>query len=366
MMFILLFIFALVVQLYFLVNAYRRLKKYRPRDYSIFEDFPSVSVIICAHNEAHNIKRNLPKVLDQSYPDFEVLVVNDRSTDMTQSILEHMSGKYSYLRIKYIKETPGNIDHKKYALNMGVAESKKQILVFTDADCWPVNENWLKSVVAQFRDGDLVIGYSPYLKKPGLLNAFIQHETQLTGVLYLGAALSKKPYMAVGRNLAYKRTLIYEEIKSLSHQQVTGGDDDLLINQLPPSAKVNIVLSKESTIYSTPKRNLKSFLRQKIRHLSVSKHYKAGNKIYLTVFYVTFILFYIVMPFLFKNLIELGLVFGGYFIKILIQLNCFKLLYKHSGHKQDYFWAPLTDMMYVFYLMFLGPYSWIRKINKWN
>ncbi|HSW67778.1 MAG TPA: glycosyltransferase, partial [Bacteroidales bacterium] len=64
-----------------------------------------VSVVICAHNESENLQKNLPEILNQDYPDFEVVVVNDGSTDDSETMLLEFSNRYKHLKVINIKNS---------------------------------------------------------------------------------------------------------------------------------------------------------------------------------------------------------------------------------------------------------------------
>src|SRR5690606_14859130 len=94
----------LLIQLYYILFVYSRLSRYKVKSYQETTDLPPVSVIICAHNEQENLKQFLPQILEQEYPNFEVIVDNDYSTDDTKWILEDFKRQYAHLNVVDIKE----------------------------------------------------------------------------------------------------------------------------------------------------------------------------------------------------------------------------------------------------------------------
>lgn len=95
---------------------------------------PSLSIVIPACNEADTIGTALSTLLEQDYPDLEIIAVNDRSTDSTGAILEALAEKDKRLKVLHIKELPEGWLGKVHAMHRGVEEAKGDWLLFTDAD----------------------------------------------------------------------------------------------------------------------------------------------------------------------------------------------------------------------------------------
>ena len=172
-------------------------------------DLPPISIIICARNEAENLRKNLPTILNQEYASFEVIVVNDASTDETLSVLNSFLSKYHHLRI--INITDKKIIGKKGALAEGIEAAKYEWLLLTDADCYPFTKNWILGMIKGVDAKEIGLGYAPYEKRDGFLNTFIRYETVWTATQYMGFALAGEPYMGVGRNIIYMKKL-YEKV----------------------------------------------------------------------------------------------------------------------------------------------------------
>src|SRR5581483_1786901 len=135
---------------------------------------------------------------------------------------------------------------KKFALTMGIKASKNEYLLFTDADCRPASANWITRMAVNFnRSTEIVLGYSPYQSAGGLLNSFIRFETIRTAINYLSAALAGNPYMGIGRNLAYTKTLFFKNKGFASHMHVMSGDDDLFVNENATAGNTTIEIHPE-------------------------------------------------------------------------------------------------------------------------
>jgi len=98
-----------------------------------------VSVIVCAHDEEHNLRELVPLLLQQDYPDFEVIVVEDRSNDGTFDYLREMLPVHARLKMVRVESTPAHIHGKKFALTLGIRAARYEWVLLTDADCRPAS-----------------------------------------------------------------------------------------------------------------------------------------------------------------------------------------------------------------------------------
>jgi len=286
-----LFYLSVGIQLFYLLFIFSRTAFYSdPADRSITDpgaaiDRPAagVSVVVCAWNEKDNLRELLPLLDRQKYPAFEVLVMDDRSNDGTQAFLENEASNWPHVRFIRINREYEHITPKKYALTVGIRNAQHDIVLVTDADCRPVSEDWITGMVAHLSDEtkQIVLGFSPYERRPGMLNRLIRYETLYTAVQYFSLALAGRPYMGVGRNLMYRRALFLANKGFYSHMRVMGGDDDLFMNEVATSRNTTVSLLPETFMFSKPKETFAAWRHQKRRHLSVGKHYKKSNQVWL-------------------------------------------------------------------------------------
>lgn len=358
----------LLIQLYYILFVYSKLSSYQIEPVQEGTEFPPLSVIICAHNEQDNIPEFLPSILNQDYPNFEVIVVNDFSTDNTPWILHDFEAKYPHLKIVDIKEHIRLKHGKKFAVSMGIKASKHQTLVFTDADCVPQSDQWLKEIAAAFRpETEIVLGYSPYFKKKSLLNLLIRFETSHTAMSYFSYALKGDAYMGVGRNMAYKKDLFFRNKGFAAHMHIKSGDDDLFVNQNANPTNVNIALATESIVYSEPKATWRSYYKQKARHSGASTIYKKRHQRMLGTQLVSAVFFYIA-------LIATAIAFPmywyvpvtAYLLRLIAQWIIFANIYKKLEVKELIWWLPLVDFIYYFYICINGIFSRKKKKISWK
>jgi biofilm PGA synthesis N-glycosyltransferase PgaC len=353
------------VQLIYYLGIFSKLAFYKNPGQQQKVQLP-VSVIISARNEAENLARHLPMILEQNYPDFEVVVINHYSYDGTAELLEKLSGKYSHLKVVTLMEYDRYPKGKKYALTLGIKASKNEVLLLTDADCAPSSRNWLKHMQSKFSPGkEIVLGYSPYQKTNNLLNLFIRYETFYTGLQYLSFALAGKPYMGVGRNLAYKRELFFHYKGFASHSHIMSGDDDLFVNETATGTNTEIMIEPDSFMISEPKSTYSSWFRQKSRHMSTGKYYKAKHQLFLGGLTASHLLFYLsLIPFFFVGIWWVVPV-SIYAVRLIVQMVIVgKSLYMLRDPNLVWL-VPIFDILFIFYYLVFGTMGLFSKNKSW-
>ena len=274
---------------------WRKLALYKSENH-FFSDLPFVSIVICAKNEEQNLSKFIPEILNQEYPSFEVVVVNDDSSDGSMNVLNGLMVQYTNLRVYTFDQNKKSYG-KKEVLEYGIRKAKSEYLVLTDADCRPNSKYWLRGMVNGFSDGsEIVLGVGQYEKKESILNALIQLDTGFIAMNYLSYALANFPYMSVGRNVAYKKELFLKVGGFESHYDVASGDDDLFINEISRDVKVAVVFSHDAQTTSVPKESFKSLFSQKVRHVSSGVRYNKINSFLLSSFYFLSVFWYFVLP----------------------------------------------------------------------
>jgi glycosyltransferase involved in cell wall biosynthesis len=354
------------IQLVYLISFFVAFSRKREKEEEIL-GLP-VSVIVCAHDEEENLRVLVPLLLRQDYPEFEVIVVEDRCNDGTYDYLLEATKLDPRLKMVRVRHLPEHVNGKKFALTLGIKAAVHEWVLLTDADCKPVGDRWIKSMASRFQpDKQIVIGYSPYLKSSSYLNAFIRFESLLTGIQFMGWALLGRPYMGVGRNLSYRKNLFFENKGFNSHLSVTGGDDDLFINEHANTTNTTVSIGHESLMFSVAKKTWKDFLYQKLRHLSVGKHYKFSDKIVLGLFSATWVLvWFFVLPVLSFPDTAYSFLWIGFLVRELLLIS---LIHRSSRALGDAFEAwktPFLDFNYAIYYLGTGLGALFSKRVRWK
>lgn len=346
-----LFVIVFAIQLFYYLYHFQSILRYARKQKKGIVPFlpskPPVSVIICSRNESEQLKKFLPFVLEQDYPQYEVIVVNDGSTDATDEILRSFSKKYPHLYHTFVPAAANVVSTKKLGITIGIKAAKHEILLFTDADCQPASNQWINSMVRNFTQGtEFVIGYGGYQKTKGWINKLITFDTLLIGIQSLGYALNGHPYMGVGRNMAYRKETFNREKGFSKFLKLQSGDDDLFVNSHANEFNTRVEISSESVTWSIPKESFKAWFRQKERHLSTAKYYKGQSLMMLGtevltrgLFYALFIVILALSPVLVK-----AIAFGLFLIRYAVQCYTINKVAKLWNERSFYFTILLFDL----------------------
>ncbi|MBI9035633.1 MAG: sigma-70 family RNA polymerase sigma factor [Bacteroidales bacterium] len=349
--FILLLAFGFIafIQLLYFWLLFSRLAFFKNKEKPM-QDLPPVSVVICARDEYFNLQKFLPIVLEQDYPDFEVVVVNDNSSDESKGLLSEYVNKYPHLKLVSLDQELNFFSGKKFPLSLGIKSAKNELLLLTDADCKPAGKDWIKNMIRNFDDqADVVLGYGPYFQKKGILNTLIRFDTFMVALQYFSYSLAGLTYMGVGRNLAYRRSLFFKNNGFISHYTISSGDDDLFINQVSNRKNTRIEINPVSYTYSNPKTSFALWFRQKNRHLSTSKHYKWLHKFLLGNWALTQTLFYIGTVVLLAMNVYPVIIISIFVLRLISQLVISKLSLNKLEEKGFWLWIPLLEMFFVIF-----------------
>lgn len=326
-----------------------------------------VSVIVCARDEAENIQKNLPGVLVQEYPmQHEVLLVDDNSADETKYLIEQFLQTFPGLKYLGLKQEAKLIVGKKFPLSMGIKTARYEKVLLTDADCVPASEHWAKWMFRAFNEKvDIVLGYGAYHKRPGMLNKLVRFETFHSALQYFSFALAGMPYMGVGRNLSYRKSVFMKNKGFSSINMIPSGDDDLFINQVATAKNTAIVYHPDSHTLSEAKSNFSDWVRQKYRHYSTTKYYKKKHRFWLGLYSVSFALVYALgfLSLLFYPPWQPFCVLGA---KWFVQGFVFYFAMKKLNEKDLFPFFILFDIwMYIYYIISM-PALWLKPKMKWN
>lgn len=342
------FIVIVAIQLFYYLVVFGKFAFIKPKKNNL-KKIP-VSVIVCAKNEQENVAQYIPLLAEQNYPDFEIVLIDDASSDDTLDIFEEFEKQYSNVRLVKVANNEAFWGNKKFALTLGIKAARKEYLLFTDADCYPTSKTWIAEMTSNFTmQKTIVLGYGAYEKIPNsFLNKIIRFETLITAVQYFSWARIGKPYMGVGRNLAYKREEFFKVDGYRDHLKIRSGDDDLFINQVANKKNTTISFTPESFTYSKPKTTFSAWFTQKRRHVSTAAFYKPFDRAQLGLFYATQLLFIILPIFL--------LAFQFQWIAV-VSLIAFRYLFTwltlgfaagKLKEKDVMFWFPVIEIVLIF------------------
>jgi cellulose synthase/poly-beta-1,6-N-acetylglucosamine synthase-like glycosyltransferase len=361
-------VFFLLIQLFYFVFFYFRIAFHKEKVITV-EEYTPLSVVIAARSEAHNLVEFLPYIFEQDYPQFEVVVVNDRSWDDTGEILKAFQQKHSNLHVVNIVDGTHRSFGKKMALTLGIKGAKYETIVVTDADCKPVSKNWLKMINEAFhqkKGTELVLGFSPSRKEKGFLNKLIRFDAFWVALQYLSFAKAGIPYMGVGRNMAYTKDAFFKVGGFRKHYHIKSGDDDLFVNEIARKNNVNIMLRPDSQVETLPKTTRLEWVYQKKRHFTTAPIYKFKHRFLLALWPLSVVLFYLLCisllvlnKFLLITLILL-------LVRTLILMVTFTRAGRWLGQKEISRGAVFYELIFLFIYPFIYLSGKIAKADKWS
>ena len=357
------FIISLIIQLFYVLYFFVRFVVYKPSRTNFNQP---ISIIVCAKNESENITVFLPKILEQDYSDFEVILVDDQSKDNTEYVLKELTQKYSNLKIVKIAQHVKHRVGKKFALTLGIKAAKYEYLLLTDADCSPSSENWLNNMAANFNnEKEIVLGYGAYKKGKGLLNIMIRFDTFNIALQYFSFALAGETYMGVGRNLAYKKSIFFNNKGFASHILLPSGDDDLFIQEVATRKNIAIEFAEESHTISEIKKSWKEWIFQRRRHITTSERYLFKFKILLGLWPLSQFLFWLSFAFLlfFENTLFVVLPF--FIFRTLMLYIVYYSPMKKLRASDLFVWIPLLEILHICIQGIFVLLNSKKKPNSW-
>ncbi len=373
------FILSWLIQLGYYWGLFSRLAFFKKSGYEGdgVADFEPVSVIVCARDAYEYLIDLVPILMSQDYPDYEIVIVNDCSTDETTEYLKELVRVHPEINVVTLTQHLNFFHGKKFPLSMGIKSASHDLLLLTDADCLPTDRQWIRNMVGAYRKGtEVVLGYGPYFERKGLLNKLIRFDTLYTAMQYLSMALAKKPYMGVGRNLSYRRELFYKNKGFTSHYNIPSGDDDIFISQVANSGNTRIFIDPNSRIESEPKHAFGNWVRQKRRHYSTANMYKPLTNRILGTLLLSRLLYYASLVALLCIPHAFDITDGGYYFYVIMAAfaathygSMFTVYYmsaKQLGERKlGLAFAPVYDLFFVLFTTFLGIRNTISKPKGW-
>jgi len=354
------------IQIFYFLFFFSRLAFYNPNNKNTTQTH-AVSVVICARDELKNLEKNLPSVLNQSYEStHEVIVVNDNSFDDSKYILEELKSKYKQLQIIELTQEAMMIPGKKFPLAVGIKSAKHEIVLLTDADCIPATASWIESMQSSYDDKtEIVLGYGAFHKLKGFFNKIVRWECFQTALQYMSYSLAHIPYMGVGRNLSYKKSVFLRHKGFSSHNNIPGGDDDLFINMAATNGNTKINIDKNSFTLSNPPESWSQWKRQKNRHYTTSKYYKKIHQFLLGLYSISLFLFY---PLLILSSVLYDWKYSTllFIIRLLIQAVVYYKSMKKLNETDLFPFFFILDIWMFFYYLLFASSLFKKPVQHWK
>lgn len=362
-MWLYIWITALFIHLAYWIFLFRKAGSERQLYKGPSPSLPPVSVVICFKNEVSTISETIAMIRNQTYPEFEIIAVDDFSTDGSYEALQQLACPGLKI-IKASKDIPG----KKQALTDGIRAADFDVILVTDADCVPASSNWISRMAETLTmdNATIVAGFSPMKKKDSFISRFAAFETMMTAMQYISYTFAGIPYMAPGRNMMYRKSVFDKYADKLYHN-IMAGDDDLLIRNAYGHEKVSICSDKDAWMYTDPKSDISSFLIQKLRHISVSNHYRPIHQFLLGLYASSMLIVYMVAIVLFFIVpLNYGLICFVLLSKWIIQSLLHWSFFKKTDGLQYAMTYPFWEFCLVVYYCLMAILSLFYRSSSWK
>ena len=322
--------------------------KSQPTDDS---QLPPVSVVLTTHNEVQWLNENLVYLLEQEYPDFEVVVVNYLSTDDTQYTLKLLSDYYPRLKVVTFDEDVNLFQGKKYPLSIGIKSAKNDILMLADPECTPKNLRWLRGMVEGYRqrkNTQLVMGYCGVKRGKTLLGALQQYDALCYGAQYLGRALMGHPYTASGRNLSYRRSFFFSRGGFINHYDVAEGSDDLFVYQNATRANTAVCISSDACLTTEPRPTFRLWHEDRQRRVATRSRHSLISRLRESIPTWACVLFYLAAALLlWRGTLPWIVLAIAVAVKWAWQIVCMSMLTRRFDGGYVHWAAPLLEIYFT-------------------
>ena len=342
---------------------------------------PPVSVVLTARNDAAWLKENLVYLLEQDYPDFEVVVVNYLSSDETEFVLKLLKDYYPHLKVVPFKEDVNLFQGKKYPLSIGIKSAKNDILMLADPDCTPKNLHWLRGMVRGYQGEKLkvkgeksehlspqiVLGYCGVKRSKTLLGCLQQYDALAYGAQYLGSALLGHPYTGSGRNLSYRRSFFFRQGAFIRHYDVADGSDDLFIYQNADRRNTAVCIDSDARLDVEPRKHFYQWHDERRHRVATRNRHRFVDRLRESLPAWTNILFYAIAVLLvLRGALPWVVILAALVLKWAWQIVSFSMLTKRFDGGYVHFAAPLYEIYFIIAntILILLPLPNNRKFKK--
>lgn len=356
------FVVCAVIQIIYYLFFSRFLFKEKKEKINHIEN--PISVLIFVKNQAENLQKFLPFILGQEYSKFEIVLINNASTDNTDDILDDLKTKHSNIKVVNVENNEAFWGNKKYALTLGIKAAKYDHLLFTDANCKPISKHWISEINNKSTtERTIVLGYSKFKIEKTFLNIFIRFENLLNAIQCFTFTKHGASYTAFANNMAYKRSNFFKANGFINHMKIKNGEADLFIKDASNSENTTFCISENSFIESNGTKSFKEWFLQKRELKIIKKEYAFKHRFLLHLFNLTklfFITLAVILFCFYPYKIVLAIVLSYYLIQyIVIALSAKKL-----KEPQIIFFLPFLEIGLLLIQISIFSANFISKPNN--
>ncbi len=213
---------------------------------------PGISVIVlAAHADADYMEESIPLMMEQDYPNFEVIVVNMDKSEAVDDAIIRLQMAYPTLRATFIPGSSANVSKRKLGITLGIKAARHDVVAVTSAHCFPQSRQWLRAMGRHFDDyTDMVLGYSHnrHADDRAFGHRYRTYDNTADAARYLAAAIHGNTFRGNADNIAYKRSAFLAVKGFSSSLNLKYGDDDIFVSQVADGDNVAVELSPESIL----------------------------------------------------------------------------------------------------------------------
>jgi glycosyltransferase involved in cell wall biosynthesis len=356
----------LLLQLIYYVFVYGKVSRYRLPEENY--NFPPVSVVLVTKDEQENLKERLPVILEQQYPDFEVVIVNNASSDETEFVLKVFQKIYPQLKVVNLySEAPNKFLGKKYPLSIGIKSAKNDCVLLTNVNCVPNSLFWIMNMVRGLsQTRNTIIGFNFYEREKTLFNSLVQYDTIINAINYGGMALLGNPYKATGDNIIISREEFFNSGSFLSLYNVACGDMELYVNRITKGKKTSVILNEEAYIKTETPQSFSLWCRYKKRNIKTAYYYKFLDKLLVAIPSWTTLFFYATFVTLFLLNFPWQWILTGCILKFAIQIIFFQNASKVLMKNNLCIFAPLFEIFFLVFNTIMGISVLFSRKDRWE
>lgn len=253
-----------------------------------------ISLIVYTKNNADILADYCKDLAKQKHTNFEIVIVNNASTDATLDILEELQSTYPNLKIVDVENTEAFWGNKKYALTLGVKAATHEHLLFTEVSSKALSQNWVSEMASNFsKEKSIVIGYQKLKrKKKSLSNLLVRFHHLLSSIQSFTFIKFGSPYKATNHNLAYTKSEFFKVNGYINHLDLFVGEAELFIKDAAVKSNTTYTTNTNSFVSSTEGLSFKKWFIQQKKETILFSLYKTKHRFLLSLFKITKFLSY--------------------------------------------------------------------------
>lgn len=253
-----------------------------------------ISVIVYARNQAEEVKRLLPNLVNQNYHDYELVLVDNASSDETLDIFKEYAQMFSNIRLCRVENNEAFWNNKKYAQTLAIKASKNEYLLFIDAEQNIDNEFWIISMASNFTfNKTIILGPSQFKKIKGFFNKMIRFDSVITQLHSFAWTNYGYPFSYFSKNIGYKKEEFYKVNGFITHMNNRLGEREFFINEASKSKNTTYTISKNAFVYLEPITKLNEWQTKKKEDEMVLSNLNKATRFKVRLFNTSQILFFL-------------------------------------------------------------------------